>query len=59
MSILDRIASKKARNVAYIAGGMTGLLTGSKVGALALFAKGLHGLEQVYDLVNLGKAPQE
>lgn len=48
MSILDRIASKKTRNVAYIAGGMTGLLTGSKLGALALFGKGLWGLEQVY-----------
>lgn len=48
MSILDRIATKKTRNLAYIAGGMTGLLTGSKLGALALFGKGLWGLEQVY-----------
>ncbi|MEZ6187807.1 MAG: DUF962 domain-containing protein [Planctomycetota bacterium] len=48
MSVLDRIASKKRRNVAYVAGGMTGLLAGSKLGALALFGKGLWGLEQVW-----------
>ena len=47
--LLDRLSSmftKKNRNVASAAGGMLALLTGQKIAGLAMFAKGLHGLEQ-------------
>jgi hypothetical protein len=42
------LLSKKSRNLAYLVGGMGGLLGGGKVLPLALFAKGMHGMEQVY-----------
>ena len=44
--LLSLIPSKKRRNVAAAAGGMLSLLTGQKIAGLAMFAKGLQGLEQ-------------
>jgi hypothetical protein len=45
-TLFKLIPNEKARNVGYVVGGMASLLTGSKLGSLALFAKGLHGLEK-------------
>ncbi|MDP2343383.1 MAG: DUF962 domain-containing protein [Deltaproteobacteria bacterium] len=45
-ALLKLIPDEKARNVGYTVAGMASLLTGSKLGSLALFAKGLSGLEK-------------
>lgn len=45
-SLLSMIPSPKKRNVAFAAAGMLGVLAGRKITGLALFAKGLHGLEK-------------
>ena len=45
-TLLSFIPSAKKRNVAYAGAGMLGVLAGQKITGLALFAKGLHGLEQ-------------
>jgi hypothetical protein len=39
------VTDEKRRNLAMVAGGMVGITTGAKVTPLALFAKGLMGLE--------------
>ncbi len=44
--LLESIPGAKARNVAYSVAGMATLFTGAKLGSLALFAKGLSGLEK-------------
>ncbi len=50
--MLDKLRSilltEKSRNVAYTAGGLLALLGGRKVSALALFGKGLTGLEKAW-----------
>jgi len=46
--ILKLIPSKRTRSVAMAAGGMVGLLTGQKLVALGLFAKGAKGLEECW-----------
>jgi hypothetical protein len=45
-TFLSFIPSAKKRNVAYAGAGMLGVLAGRKITGLALFAKGLHGLEE-------------
>lgn len=44
--ILSLVPDAKKRNVASTAAGMLGVLAGRKVAGLALFAKGIHGLEK-------------
>jgi hypothetical protein len=47
--VLSLVVDEKKRNVAYMVGGMASLLTGSKLGALGLFAKGAFGLEKIWN----------
>lgn len=47
--LIDLVADDKKRNVLYMVGGMAGLLSGSKLGSLAMFGKGALGLEQIWN----------
>jgi hypothetical protein len=50
--LISVIPGKKNRDLAMTAGGMVGVLTGNRVPGLAMFAKGLWGLEQEWRKAN-------